>query len=269
MPADAGRAEQAMNCSETQFLTPLYLSGELDATQMLEFELHLRRCTVCARELEAARQCDEWLRDAWHQESLGTDELRQRIRAQIAKTKRRRFIFRWPPYTLPLAASLLVAITAGVFIILQGGSSQTVYAAARDDHYIEVVQREPRPWRETPDEIKEFVREELGGADFLNHLTPDGYQLKRALHCILLHQPYVHIVYQNGAREVSVYVRRRDAALPGAAVEVANGCALHAASVNQFEVAGFQSEKYTVLVVSDLPRAESLRIASSAAVSLK
>lgn len=256
-----------MNCSETQFLTPLYLSGELDATQMFDFELHLRRCTACARELEAARQCDEWLRDAWYQEPLGTDELRQRIMTQIAKTKRRRLIFRWPPYTLPIAASLLAAITAGIFIVLWGGSSQTVYAAARDDHYIEVVQREPRPWLETPGEIKEFVRAELGDADFLDRLAPAGYQLKRALHCYLLNQRYVHIVYESGGREVSVFVRRKGAGLPGAALEVVNGCPLHAASVKESEVAGFQSGRYTVLIVSDLPRAESLQLARAAAAS--
>ncbi len=267
MPADAGWAEQAMNCSETQFLTALYLSGELDATQMLEFELHLRRCVACARELEAARQCDEWLRDAWHQESLGTDELRRRIMTQIAKTKQRRFIVRWSPYTLPIAASLLVAITAGICILWWGGASQTVYAAARDDHYIEVVQRDPRPWLETPEEIREFVREELGDAAFLERFAPAGYHLKRALHCYLLNQRYVHIVYEGGGREVSVFVRREGAELPGAALEVVNGCPLHAASVKEFEVAGFQSGRYTVLIVSGLPRAESLQLARAAAAS--
>jgi anti-sigma factor RsiW len=256
-----------MNCSETQFLTPLYLSGELDAMQMFDFELHLRRCAACTRELEAARQCDEWLRDAWHEESLGTDELRQRVRTEMAKTKRGRSIFGWPPSTLPIAASVLAAISLGIIIFLLGSRSPTVYAAARDDHYLEVVQGEARPWLETPDEIKEFVRAELGEADFLERFAPAGYQLKRALHCYLLNQRYVHIVYEGGGREVSLFVRRKDAGLPGAALEVVNGCPLHAASVKEFEVAGFQSGRYTVLIVSDLPRAESLQLAKAAAAS--
>ena len=258
-----------MNCSETQFLTPLYLSGELDAMQMFDFELHLRRCAACTRELEAARQCDEWLRDAWHEESLGTDELRQRVRTEMAKTKRGRSIFGWPPSTLPIAASVLAAISLGIIIFLLGSRSPTVYAAARDDHYLEVVQGEARPWLETPDEIKEFVRAELGDADFLDQLTPAGYQLKRALHCYLLNQRYVHLVYANGAGEISVYLGRNDADLRGGVVGVANGCALHAATINQFEIAGFRSERYTVLVVSDLPRAASLRVARDAAVGLQ
>ena len=36
----------------------------------------------------------------------------------------------------------------------------------------------------------------------------------------------------------------------------------------KFEIAGFQSQRYTVLVVSDLPRAESLSIARNAALNL-
>ena len=39
-------------------------------------------------------------------------------------------------------------------------------------------------------------------------------------------------------------------------------------AINKFEIAGYQSQRYTVLVVSDLPRAESLRIARNAALGL-
>lgn len=256
-----------MNCSEIQFLMPLYLSSELDATPMFDFELHLRRCAACARELEEARRCDDLLREALHHESLDTAELRRRIRTRLYKPERRRFFFRRPFYTLPIAASLLVAIIVGSFI-LRDSPSRTVYAAARDDHYLEVVQHDPRPWHETPEEIREFVREELGDADFLDRFAPADYQLKRALHCNLSDQRYVHLVYRSGDREISIYVRRKDGELPGATVETVNGCALHAAAINQYEIAGFQSPQYTVLVVSHLPRAESLRIARGAASSL-
>jgi hypothetical protein len=259
-----------MNCSETKFVMPLYLSSELDAMPMADFELHLQGCGPCARELEYARHCDQLLRDAFREQAVNTLGLRQRVLSEISKSRpRRRFLFRRPIYSLPIAAALLLVIGIGItHFILRGSLSSTVYAAARDDHYIEVVQHEPRPWHETPDDIKEFVREELGDADFLDRFAPAGYQLKRALHCYLLRQAYVHIVYQRDAREISIYVRRKDAELPGAAVEVANGCALHAASVDQFEIAGFRSQIYTVLVVSDLSRAESLRVARNAALSL-
>lgn len=262
-----------MNCSEVQILTPLYLSSELEATRLADFELHLRQCGACARGLESVSRCDELLRDAFREQTLDTGPLRERVRNQIRKTARRRFLFTRPIYRLPIAAALLLAITAGIFFVLRGGlvlrgvPSQTVYAAARDDHYVEVVQRDPRPWLETPEEIREFVREELGDADFLERFAPAGYRLKGALHCYLLNRRYVHIVYEGGGHEVSVFVRRDDVELPGAALEVVNGCPLHAASVEEFEVAGVQSRRYTVLIVGDLPRAESLQLARTAAAS--
>jgi len=260
-----------MNCNETKFVMPLYLSSELDAKVMADFELHVQRCSACARELEYARHCDELLLDACREQPVDTLGLRKRVLSEISKSRhRRRFLFRRPFYTLPIAAVLFLAIGIGIsYFTLHGGSSQTVYAAALDDHYEEVVQHAPiTGWRETPHEIEAFVRQQLGDADFLDKLAPPDYRLTSARLCDLPDKPYVHLVYKNDAREISIYVRRKDVELPGATVETVNGCALHATAINKFEIAGFQSQRYTVLVVSDLPRVESLRIARRAALSL-
>ena len=260
-----------MNCNETQFVMPLYLSSELDATRMADFEVHVQTCAACARELEYARHCDELLRDACLEEPVDALGLRERVLNEISKSRpRRRFLFRRPVYTLPIAAVLLLAIGAGIiYLSLYSSSSQTVYAAALDDHYSEVVKNPPiGGWRKTPEEIRAFVRQQLGDADFLDKLAPAGYHLTRARLCDLPDKAYVHLVYKNDAREISIYVRRKDVELPGATVETVNGCALHATAINKFEIAGFQSQRYTVLVVSDLPRAESLSIARNAALNL-
>ena len=260
-----------MNCNETQFVMPLYLSSELDATRMADFEIHVQQCGPCARELEYARHCDELLRDACLEEPVDTIGLRARVLSEISKSRpRRRFLFRRPVYSLPIAAVLLLAIGAGIiYFSLYSKSSQTVYAAALDDHYEEVVKNPPLGgWRKTPEDIRGFVRQQLGDADFVDKLAPADYHLTRARICDLPDKAYVHLVYKNDAREISIYVRRKDVELPGAPVETVNGCALHATAINKFEIAGFQSQKYTVLVVSDLPRAESLRLARNAVLSL-
>ena len=98
-----------MNCSETKFVMPLYLSSELDATPMAEFELHVQRCGPCARELEYTRHCDELLRDACLEQPVDTSGLRERVLSEISKSiPRRRFLFRRPVYSLPIAAVLLL-----------------------------------------------------------------------------------------------------------------------------------------------------------------
>jgi anti-sigma factor RsiW len=260
-----------MNCSETKSVMPLYLSSELDATPMADFELHVQQCGPCARELEYTRQCDELLRDACLEQPVNVQGLRERVLSEISKSApRRRFLFRGRAYSLPIAAVLLLAMAVGIiYFTLHDGSSQTVYAAAVADHYNEVVQHPLiGGWRETPQEISAFVREELGEEGFLDKLVPADYHLTRARHCDFSNEAYVHLVYQNDVREISIYVRRKDAEFPGATVETVNGCALHATAINQFEIAGFQSQRYAILVVSDSPRAESLRIARNAALGL-
>ena len=52
-----------MNCTEAKYLMPLYLSSELDAKAMAEFELHAQRCAACTREAEQIRLYDGLLRD--------------------------------------------------------------------------------------------------------------------------------------------------------------------------------------------------------------
>ncbi len=260
-----------MNCNETKYVMSLYLSSELDATRMADFELHVQGCGPCARELEYARHCDELLRDACLEEPVDAMGLRERVLSEISKPRpRRRFLFPRRVYTLPIAAVLLLAIGAGIiYFSLYSNSSQTVYAAALDDHYSEVVKNPPiGGWRKRPEEIRAFVRQQLGDADFLDKLSPADYHLTRARLCDLPDKAYVHLVFKNDVHEISIYVRRKDAELPGATVETVNGCALHAAAINKFEIAGFQSQRYTILVVSDLPRAESLRIARNAALGL-
>src|SRR5207253_9718847 len=218
-----------MNCNETKFVMSLYLSNELDATRMADFELHVQQCGPCARELEYARHCDELLRDACLEEPLDALGLRERVLSEISKSRpRRRFLFRRPVYTLPIAAVLLLAIGAGIiYFSLYSSSSQTVYAAALDDHYSEVVKNPPIGGRrKTPEEIRAFVREQLGEADFLDKLSPADYHLTRARLCDLSNKAYVHLVFKDDVHEISIYVRRNEPERPGATVESVTGCAL-------------------------------------------
>jgi anti-sigma factor RsiW len=246
---------------------PLYLSSELDTKVMAELELHLQRCAICAREVEQIRLNDDLLRNAFARRPLDARALRARFWSQISISKNKRLRFRRPVYLLPIAALLFLTIGAGIiYFTLPYTSSQTVYASAVDDHTEEVVQRAPIDgWRETPEEIEKLLRKELGNSDVMRKLAPADYKLARARLCDLGSEQYVHLVYKNEQREISIYIRPKGGQLPGAVVDTVNGCTLHAESAGRLEVAGYQSEKFTVLIVSDLPRGESLRLAHEAA----
>ncbi len=257
-----------MNCIEAKYLLPLYASNELDAKVMAEFELHTQQCAVCAREAEQLSLYDNVLRGAFAAQPLDAHGLRARVWHQVCSPERRPKPLAGRPVIRLMAAAAIIIITIVVGIIYHVTqlTSGTVYASAVDDHVEEVVQgARIEGWREAATGMEAFVREQLGDTDIIDGLAPPDYRLRRARICGLLDKQYVHLVYKNEAREISFYVRRNDAELPGAPLETVNGCALHAASVAGFEVAGFQSRRYTILVVSDLPYTESLRIARPAA----
>jgi len=235
---------------------------------MAEFELHLQHCAVCARETEQVRLYDDLLREAFVEQRLDTRELRARVQHQISTFGIRRSVhFRQPLYLTSVAALVLLAICAGItYFALPYFSSETVYTSAADDHFEEVVQRAPlEGWRATPFEIEGLAKKELGDPDIISKLAPGEYTLVRARVCDLAGERYVHLVYENQRREISIYVRHKGSELPGTALETVNRCPVHAESTGKLEVAGFQSEKFTVLIVSDLPRAESLRLARESA----
>src|SRR5882724_3420984 len=142
-----------MNCSETKYVMPLYISSELDVALMAEFEHHLQHCAVCAREAEQVRLYDDLLREAFVEQPLDTRELRARVRHQISTcVSKRSVLFQQPLYVISVAALVLLAICGGItYFALPYLSSETVYTSAADDHFEEVVQRAPlEGWRASP-----------------------------------------------------------------------------------------------------------------------
>jgi anti-sigma factor RsiW len=260
-----------MTCSEAKYVMPLYVSSELDVTRMAEYELHLQQCAVCRREAEQLRIYDEMLREAVAWQPLDTQVLRARIWNQISASERvGSGLARRRVHLLSIAALLLVAIGAGVIYITRlSRTSETVYTSAVDDHTEEVVQQAPiEGWRTSRVEIERLVKERLGDLNVINKLPPADYKLVRARVCDLAGEQYVHLVYDAGEREISIFVRQKDSELPGGAMQMVNGCPLRVESARGFEVAGFQTEKLTVLIVSDLPRAESMRLARETALRI-
>jgi anti-sigma factor RsiW len=255
-----------MDCTEARYLMPLYESSELDARAMAQFEMHIHECGSCAREIEQLRSLDNLLRDAFVGQEDEAQETRARFWQQFsAATRFRRLLYGRSAYLKAIAAILLIAISGGIMLFVFQQTPETVYASAVDDHKEEIVERAPRQWTETLSEIDKLALEEKIDPDVINNIKLSGYRLSRATVCDLSDKDYMHLVFNNDTREISVFVRRKDSTLPGPTIETVNGCGLHADSTGKFEVAGFQSARFTVLIVSDLPRAESLRLAREAA----
>jgi hypothetical protein len=246
---------------------PLYLSSELDAKAMSDFELHLDQCVVCHREIEQQKTYDILLRDSILSQPLDVHHLRASVLNQITTRRRRSLFSQSRVYLLPIAAMLLVAFgTTIIYLAMRSRTVAPIYADAVDDHYEEVVQRVPLPgWREKFADINLLGQRQLGESEIINKLGPMGYQLVRARVCELGGELYVHAEYKNERGEISIFLKRRGGDLPGAAKEVVNGCPIHVESTRGFQVAGFQSEQFTVLIVSNLPWAEHFNLARESA----
>jgi anti-sigma factor RsiW len=190
-----------MTCQEIKARTPLYLSGEMDARERRGFTGHLSACPACAQDIERLEQLDARLAESLGGDLPDASAVVRAVRLQVSAGRSRR---RWAAGAI--AASIAVA-AAGAYGVIHLGPGAQMYADAAQDHVAEVVQRQPRHWRTGPAEIQSVTGQH--GLSFARAaaLAPAGYSLERAKNCGLDGQRMLHLIFTNGAREVSVYLR--------------------------------------------------------------
>ena len=259
-----------MNCSDAEQFGPLYWSSELDARRVAELEAHLEVCATCARQWQLQNHLDETLRDTFADEDLDTRELHARGRREIRASSGlwRRVVansrVRW------MACAALFVIVAGsgfLYVLREQAQQRTMYADAAEDHAEEVLKNYAQyEWKTSLPEIQSMLQEAVGDPSLATKLAADGYRIDRARICELVSLLYVHLVYTDGKHQVSVFVRRAvPRKLAGSALATVNGNELHAAERSGLQVAGFQSQKFTVLIVTDQSRSQALAFATEAA----
>jgi hypothetical protein len=145
-------------------------------------------------------QIDARLRDAFLGELPDASAVEHAVRKRMGEERLRQWMM--------LAAAVILLAVAG-YLVSGRMYRARIYAEMARDHRREVVQREPRHWRADPAEI-EVLAERYGlTASQPIALAPAGYWLEHAKTCGLDGQPVLHLVYTNGTREFSVYVRKR------------------------------------------------------------
>lgn len=260
-----------MNCSELHRELPIYLSGEMMSEARAAADDHLRTCDACAGIVAAERQLDELVRGAFPHENsdLELQRLRERVRQEMRSTTEAVPRFSWSPQRWAAAAALIVFCGLGAFFVVHRDAETRLYQAALKDHFDDAVTKVTKQgWRTTPVEIKTFALEHFGTDAFLPRLAPAGFELKRVRMCNLKGNRFAHFIYETDGREVSFFVQNRDGELRGARVEGDNGQRVFAHGADHYEVAGFQSARLTVLIVTPFSRAENVRLASEAAARL-
>jgi hypothetical protein len=264
-----------MDCRQIAELAPLYLSGELDRERAGAVDAHLRSCPSCLGELESQAHLDARMREVITGERVDATVVERRIRARIATEPRAEVTSisrhtarrRWIGAAMGIAAVLLL-IAVG-YVGLLGRHVARVYADAAQDHQLEVVEQQPRPWLLDRAAISALAQGQGIAASAPFVLSSGRYHIERAKLCYLDGRIFFHAVYTDGTQEFSVYLRVRGAEpLPGSPREIDNGRILHTSILGAEQVASLQTKNLTVMVVSDRHSGDALQVARFAATAL-
>jgi anti-sigma factor RsiW len=196
-----------MNCSDVQHLMPLHLSDELDSASMAQFERHVDECPACQKEIEEHQELNKGIRTALLSESVDANAVRRRVLAEI-KGQQTVSIFTTAAHPFRIA----FAVAAGLLIMLTIGANRdnARYEQASLDHVEEVVMARHAEWRTQAGSIGQLVSQCMKTPPQLQALSIPGYQLLRGKECGISKTPYIHLVYGNGAQQISMYILEGD-----------------------------------------------------------
>jgi anti-sigma factor RsiW len=249
-----------MNCPDIVSLSPLYLSGELDAARAKEFQAHLVRCVSCCRELGLQAELDARLRNHIFTADVNTDHfaLDQRIRASLVDLDMQRpsppvsAKPRWLWPAAGVAAALLIA-TLG-YRVLQDRQVAPICADAALDHQHEVIDQRSRVWLSDRAAIEALAERRGMPLAAVRALANQEHRLERGKLCRLDGRVFLHLVFTDGTREFSVFLGPNDHQRIQAPVrENVNGKWLYSADLGAEHLASFQTDRLTAVVVTDQP----------------
>jgi hypothetical protein len=191
-------------------------------------------------------EIDSRLREAFFSGLPDASELQSNVRRTIRAQRTRRLL-------LAGAAAAVFAACLG-YAAVGHEHRQRIYSQLALDHHREVFNREPRHWRTEASEIQTLAAK-FGLSDALaQSMAPAGYRLEHAKTCGMDGKPILHLVYTNGSREISIYVRpRSNADLSGSAAQ------------NLEQIAVFRTHRFEAAVVMNGTKRECLDVAQQTA----
>jgi anti-sigma factor RsiW len=240
-----------MNCTEVLALAPQFHTGELLSAEAREVSTHLQSCPTCSLELAQQQAFDWLLREGVLADPVDSSRVDCNVRKMVAAESRVP-LSRWSPmsrpgWTLGAAAAVAAVLLLTIFLL----RTTPVYAAAARDHRVEIVDGQPRKWLTDREALANLASVQTV-PEFIA-----GYHLQRGRLCRLNGQIFLHLVYENNSRSVSVFIRRADGAET-----------IHMESQGAQHVAGFRKDGLNALIVTEQPYAAALRFAHATAALL-
>jgi hypothetical protein len=216
-------------------------------------------------EMQRDELMDAQLRDAILAEPIDTTPLDAHIRKQIAAEASQHKIQRGK-WIAGIGFAALLAIAVGGYWFLPNRGPAAMCADAARDHRVEVVEHQRRNWLTDAGAIDALAARRGLSAAAAETMAPVGYRLERGKLCRLGGRVFLHLVYSNGVREFSFYLR--DSAPTETFPGTARAMGAFNLNLGAEHVAQVPSLRFTALVVTDESQDAARDIARFAAKQL-
>lgn len=264
-----------MQCREFREISDSYLNDELLVETNLQVYRHLEGCSNCRADFAARRRLREKLKTAvrnageYQIDPVFFDRLQARLTESASiKVSWRTLLFN-PTIMVPAMAALLVTLTLAVVYLKDGTASgilnQNIFSAALKEIALKSIGKHHDCALE-----KLGLWEAMSSTDYAEKASYAEKVLKplqagfsadvEMLHvhdCVYQGKQFKHVILRNGPNVVSVFFNEMGELK---AVDKQDG-SITSQIENGLRVASFYDNARAVLVVSDLPEKENLRVA--------
>jgi len=260
------------DCERITGLLDVYLDGELPAREMTQVAAHLGLCAHCKVEAGTRLAFRERLRKAVRGTPV-PDDLDRRLLGNLNVS--RPSGIRSPGF-MAIAAAAVLTVSVVAYQFGHRVTSPDSYLAEISEQTVPIVRVGLNDhvhcavFRKFPDSPPSF--EEMAarlGAEFadlipaMERQIPSGMNVVMAHKCKYKGREYVHLIARDGRHLVSLVIANRG---EGEAFEsdlkavVMGSEPLYSASVRQFAIAGFETPRHLVYLISDLDREQNLNM---------
>ena len=214
--------------------------------------------------------------------------LQARIRSDIRESERKNA---WGRYLLPVAAAVLVSLGAGIayqlghlrmttgsqesYIASVSGRVANVMKVGLGDHvHCTVFRKFPKNPPTFEQMVEKLGPDYEGILPLVKDRVPADFRIVMAHRCSYHGRKFVHLALRSDSKLLSLVISlKRDGEtftkenlLP---VLSESGIPMYQTGVQRFEIAGFESTKHLVFVVSDLPGAKNMEILTALAPAVR
>lgn len=250
-----------LRCADVLERLPEYLADALETPQSDEVAAHLETCPDCAMALATERRLDQLVAHAVNDAAPSSAALQSRLAEHIAG--RPKVNYQWWRMAAVAAAVASMVLGLGIWRGFAGYQVHMLCADAADDHHTEITLREARRWRTTPQEISDLAKRELGSGELPQNIEGQHLTLARARVCRLRGSRFMHLVYAQGGREVSVFLALDKPGQPS--TRDAMPTPIHDEHDIGVDVSTFRLGNLVVVVASDVATGFSTQVANELA----